>query len=426
MAVTEDDAATPGDQVQADPGQVATQVERFLRDRLPADWVAAVDQGDHAALAEARRQLDPSRWWGPLADAGYVTPTWPREYGGLGATAPAAAAVGRALSRYRVPRFTNPVGVDLVGPAILRWGTEEQKQRFLRPIARHEEIWCQLFSEPGAGSDLAGLSTRAVRVAGGGEAGGIDWVVTGQKVWTSLAHLAAYGILLARTDPDVPKHKGITAFLLPMDRPGITVRPLRHMAGEIEFNEVFLDGVRIPDNLRLGGRGEGWQVAISVLLNERQATSGSAGALPGTTTGRSVESLIRHHAPVADPVLRQRLAQAYTEERILQITARRAAARRRAGRGPGIEGSVVKLFYSEHAKRLQDLACDLEGPGGQAWADGDRWRQNTAWSLLRVQSKTIAGGTSEIQRNILGERLLGLPREPAADRDVPWSEVRHA
>jgi alkylation response protein AidB-like acyl-CoA dehydrogenase len=419
MAVT--DAAPTVTETEA----VTAEVERFLRARLPANWVTAVDRGDHAALADARKQLDPGQWWGPLADAGYVAPAWPREYGGLGASAAVSAAVGRTLSRFRVPRFTNPVGVDLVGPAILRWGTEEQKQRFLRPIARHEEIWCQLFSEPGAGSDLAGLSTRAVQLAGGGEAGGSDWVVSGQKVWTSLAHLAAYGILLARTDPDVPKHKGITAFLLPMDRPGVTVRPLRHMAGEVEFNEVFLDAVRIPDRLRLGGRNDGWQVAISVLLNERQATSGSAGALPGTTTGRSVESLIRHHAPFADPVLRQRLAQAYTEERILQITSRRAAARRRAGRGPGAEGSVVKLFYSEHAKRLQDLACDLEGPGGQAWAAGDRWRQNTAWSLLRVQSKTIAGGTSEIQRNILGERLLGLPKEPEADRNVPWSEVRH-
>ena len=413
MAVTDSASAAN------DAERVTAEVERFLRARLPADWVAAVDRGDHAALAQARKRLDTSQWWGPLADAGYVAPTWPREYGGLGASAAASAAVGRTLSRYRVPRFTNPVGVDLVGPAILRWGTEEQKQRFLRPIARHEEIWCQLFSEPGAGSDLAGLSTRAVPDGG-------DWVVSGQKVWTSLAHLAAYGILLARTDPDVPKHKGITAFLLPMQAPGVTVRPLRHMAGEIEFNEVFLDGVRIPDRLRLGERCAGWQVAISVLLNERQAASGSAGALPGTTTGRSVESLIRRHAPVADPVLRQRLAQAYTEERILQITSRRAAARRRAGRGPGTEGSIVKLFYGEHAKRLQDLACDLEGPGGQAWADGDRWRQNTAWSLLRVQSKTIAGGTSEIQRNILGERLLGLPKEPEADRDVPWSEVRHA
>ena len=404
---------------QNDVEAVAAEVERFLRERLPAGWVAAVDQEDHAALAEARQQLDPGPWWAGLAGAGYVTPAWPREYGGLGATPAVAATVGRALRRYRVPRFTNPVGVDLVGPAILRWGTEKQKQRFLRPIARHEEIWCQLFSEPGAGSDLAGLSTRAVR-------DGDHWVVTGQKVWTSLAHLAAYGILLARTDPDVPKHKGITAFLLPMDSPGVTVRPLRHMAGEIEFNEVFLDGVRVGGAQRLGGLGEGWQVAISILLNERQAASGSADALPGTTTGRSVDALIRHHAPVADPVLRQRLAQAYTEERILQITSRRAAARRRAGRGAGIEGSIVKLFYTEHAKRLQDLACDLAGAGGQAWADGDRWRQNTAWSLLRVQSKTISGGTSEIQRNILGERLLGLPREPAADRNVPWSEVRHA
>jgi alkylation response protein AidB-like acyl-CoA dehydrogenase len=413
MAVTE--SGRPADDIE----EITAEVERFVREQLPSDWVTAIDRGDAEALAEARQQLDQAQWWARLADAGYVTPTWPQEYGGLGASAAAGAAIGRMLSRYRVPRFTNPVGVDLVGPAILRWGTEQHKQRFLRPIALHQEIWCQLFSEPGAGSDLAGLSTRAVR-------DGDVWSVRGQKVWTSLAHLASYGLLLARTNPDVPKHKGITAFLLPIGQPGVTVRPLRHMAGNVEFNEVFLDGAQVPDSLRLGEVNEGWQIAISVLLNERQSNSGSGGALPGTVTGRSVESLIRRHAPVTDPIMRQRLAQAYIEDKILQITSRRAAGRRRVGAGAGLEGSILKLFYSEHAKRLQDLACDLEGPGGQAWAaEGDRWRQNTAWSLLRVQSKTIIGGTSEIQRNILAERILGLPKEPAADRDIPWSQVRH-
>ncbi|MBL7494123.1 acyl-CoA dehydrogenase family protein [Frankia sp. AgB1.9] len=394
-------------------------VREFLRTHLPAEWVAAVGRGDTGAVGAFREQLDLSAWWVSLADAGYVTPTWPAEYGGLGASRAAGGAIGRTLSTYRVPRFTNPVGVDLVGPALLRWGTDEQKRRFLRPIARHQEIWCQLFSEPGAGSDLAGLSTKAVR-------DGDRWLVSGQKVWTSLAHLASHGLLLARTDPDVPKHKGITAFLLPMDQPGVTVRPLRHMAGDIEFNEVFLDDVPVEDSLRLGEVGQGWQVAVSVLLNERQATSGSGGALPGTVTGRSVEALIRRHAPVGDVGLRERLVQAFIEDKLLSLTGRRAAARRRAGGGVGPEGSVLKLLYGEHARRLQELACDLEGAGGQAWVEGDRWRQNTAWSFLRVQSKTIAGGTSEIQRNIIGERVLGLPKEPDVDRDLPWSQVRHS
>ena len=196
-----------------------------------------------------------------------------------------------------MPRFDNPVGVDLAGPAIMRWGTDEQKQRFVAPIARHQEIWCQLFSEPGAGSDLAGLSTRAVR-------DGDTWIVRGQKVWTSLGHVAAFGLLLARTDPDVPKHKGITAFLVPMDQPGVVVRPLRQITGDAEFSEVFFDEVAIDDSLRLGDIDQGWAVAISVLMNERQSVAGGA-ALPGTVAGRSVAALIERHAPVADPALRR-------------------------------------------------------------------------------------------------------------------------
>ena len=404
--------------VEVDVEALVAQVECFLREHLPADWVAAIDREDPEALAAARDQLDLTQWWVDLADAGYVTPTWPKEYGGLGVPARVGGTVARTLGRYKVPRFTNPVGVDLAGPAIIRLGTEEQKQRFLRPIARHQEIWCQLFSEPGSGSDLAGLATRAVR-------DGDTWVVNGQKVWTSLGHLASFGILLARTDPNVPKHNGITAFLMPMKEPGVTVRPLRQITGDAEFCEVFFDDARVEDWMRLGEVDEGWRVAISVLMNERSAGSGSGAALPGTVTGRSVEALIRRHAQVTDPVLRQRLAQAYIEDRLLSMTNQRAAARRRAGQ-QGPEGSVTKLFYSEQTQRLQNLAVDLEGTYAQAWPEGDRWLQNTAWSFLRVRSKTIAGGTSEVQRNVLGERVLGLPKEPEVDRSIPWSEVRRS
>jgi alkylation response protein AidB-like acyl-CoA dehydrogenase len=316
-----------------------------------------------------------------------------------------------------MPRFNNPVGVDLAGPAILRWGTDEQKQRFVAPIARHQDIWCQLFSEPGAGSDLASLATRAVR-------DGDTWVIRGQKVWTSLGDIAAFGLLLARSDPDAPKHRGVTAFLVPMREPGVTARPLRQLTGDAEFCEVFFDDARIDDSLRLGPLNEGWRVAISVLMNERQSVAGGGGAaLPGTVTGRSVATLIQRHAPVADPVLRQRLAKAYIEDRVVTLTNQRAAARRRAGQPPGPEGSISKLFFSEHSQRLQNLAIDLEGPAAQAWSDGDRWMQNTVWAFLRVRSKTIAGGTSEVQRNILAERVLGLPKEPEVDRFLPWSQL---
>jgi alkylation response protein AidB-like acyl-CoA dehydrogenase len=252
---------------------------------------------------------------------------------------------------------------------------------------------------------------------------GDAWTVNGQKVWTSLGDLAAYGLLLARTNVDVPKHSGITVFLMPMREAGVIVRPLVQMTGDAEFCEVFFDDARVDDSLRLGDVDNGWRVTQSVLMNERQAIAGSGANLPGTTTGRSVDALIRRHAPIGDPALRQRVVQAYIEDKVVSLTNQRAAARRRAGQVLGPEGSITKLFYSEHTQRLQNLALDLEGTAAQAWSEGDRWPQNTAWAFLRVRSKTIAGGTSEVQRNILGERVLGLPKEPAVDRAVPWSRV---
>ena len=405
----------------ADPDveAIVAEADRFFRKRLPADWVAAVDADDPEALAAARRAVDPDEIWARIAAGGYLVPTWPEEHGGLGVGKTVGAAISRALGRYRMPRFNNVVGVDLVGPAILQWGTDDHKTRYLRGIAASEDIWCQLFSEPGAGSDLAGLATRAER-------DGDSWVVRGQKVWTSLADVASYGILLARTNPEVPKHQGITAFLVPMHHPGVTVRPLRQITGDAEYCEVFFDEARFDDSARLGEVDEGWRVAISVLMNERQSSGGSGAAMPGTVTGRSIGALIQRHAPVADPLLRQRLAQAYMEDKLISFTNRRAAARRRAGQPPGPEGSIAKLFFSEHTQRVQTLAVDLEGAAPLAWAEGDRWLKSTVWAFLRVRSKTIAGGTSEVQRNILAERMLGLPKEPELDRTVPWSQVRRS
>ena len=413
--MTLDDEAVGSEDVDA----AVAEADRYFRAQLPAAWVEAIDRGDMEALGAHRRDVDPDDLWARIAAAGYLAPTWPVEHGGLGASPKVGAAITRALGAYKMPRFNNTVGVDLVGPAILRWGTEEQQRRYVRPIAAHQHVWCQLFSEPGAGSDLAGLATRAVR-------DGDTWVVRGQKVWTSLGDVATYGILLARTDPDVPKHAGITAFLLPMHAEGVTVRPLRQITGDAEFCEVFLDDVRIDDSLRLGPAGEGWRVAQSVLMNERRSVAGSGASLPGTTAGRSIGALVQRHAPVSDPAMRQRVAQAYIEAQLVTWTNHRAAARRKAGQPPGPEGSVSKLFYSEHVQRLQNLAVDLEGCAAQAWVDGDRWLQGTAWSLLRIRAKTIAGGTSEVQRNILGERILGLPKEPDVDRAIPWSQVRRS
>jgi alkylation response protein AidB-like acyl-CoA dehydrogenase len=397
--------------------EVRVYVAEWLEGHLPAAWAGAIHSGDAAALREARELVPPAEWFDELGAAGLVTPDWPAEHGGLGLTSKQARVVNVELSRYKTPRFYNPIGINLAGPAILHWGTEEQKAARLTPIGTHREIWCQLFSEPGAGSDLAGLATRSARTDDGG------WFLNGSKIWSSFAHRAAWGLILTRSDPDKPKHSGITAFLLDMSTPGITVRPLRHITGDHEFNQVFFDDVYVPDSQRLGPVNEGWRVAQSILMNERTGGSGQGAALPGTVSGRSVDELIAHHSPVTDPDLRRRLAQMWIEGRLIQLTNQRTANIRRAGQKAGPEGSITKLYASEYSQRLQDLAIDLEGFKGVAWPVEDRWLKNTAWSFLRVRSKTIAGGTSEVQRNIIGERLLGLPREPGVPGSTPWKDI---
>ena len=396
-------------------GDLATRVEDWLRANLPPDWVDAVDRDDAVALRRARERLDVADWWERLGDAGWFFSTWPVEYGGHGFDGEQAGVVNNVLRRYKVPRTDNPLGIN-VSQALLRWGTDDQRRRYLPPIAHQREIWVQLFSEPGAGSDLAGLSTRAV---GDGE----QWVVNGQKVWSSWAHRAHFGLLLARTDPDVPKHRGLSVFLLDMATPGVTVRPLRQMTGEAFFNEVFFDDVVCPDQQRLGGLGEGWRMASSLLTYERGAGVGGGASAPSMHVGRTVDALVRRYAPICDAILRQRLTVAYTRDKIEHWTRMRIEAQRRAGRPPGQEYSILKLFHSETVQALQTLSLDLEGLNGVAHEPDDRWADTTQYGFLRARSQTIAGGTSEIQRNILGERVLGLPREPAVDRDLPWSQV---
>jgi len=396
-------------------GDLATSVENWLRANLPPDWVDAVDRDDAVALRRARERLDVADWWERLGDAGWFFSTWPVEYGGHGFDGEQAGVVNNVLRRYKVPRTDNPLGIN-VSQALLRWGTDDQRRRYLPPIAHQREIWVQLFSEPGAGSDLAGLSTRAV---GDGE----QWVVNGQKVWSSWAHRAHFGLLLARTDPDVPKHRGLSVFLLDMATPGVTVRPLRQMTGEAFFNEVFFDDVVCPDQQRLGGLGEGWRMASSLLTYERGAGVGGGASAPSMHVGRTVDALVRRYAPICDAILRQRLTVAYTRDKIEHWTRMRIEAQRRAGRPPGQEYSILKLFHSETVQALQTLSLDLEGLNGVAHEPDDRWADTTQYGFLRARSQTIAGGTSEIQRNILGERVLGLPREPAVDRDLPWSQV---
>jgi alkylation response protein AidB-like acyl-CoA dehydrogenase len=388
-----------------------------------------------------------------LGEAGYATPTWPAEYGaGLSLTPGQARIVNELLNHYRVPRPFNIIGIGMGGPTIMAWGSEELKQRLLRPLAANQEIWCQLFSEPGAGSDVASLATRAVR-------DGDEWIVNGQKVWTSLAHRSKWGMLLARSNPDVPKHKGLTYFVVDMEAPGVTIRPLVQITGDAEFNEVFFDNVRIPDSMRLGPEGEGWRVAITTLMNERVSLSG-AGSVGGDAIGGSpVQRLIdryrsasqarppaatvgeaavaARHRGSADPIVRQRLAQAYIESRLIKLNNQRAGDRRKSGAEAGPEGSITKLQQAEFNQRLQELALDLEGSYGVAWEGGGLQRDDMQTFLssdrddhssivrgfLRAQANTIEGGTSDVMRNILGERVLGLPKEPDASRELPWKDV---
>jgi len=413
--------------------QLRDQTLAWLRENLPAGWMEAIDADDREAWGALRAAVDYDEWCKKFGESGFATPTWPAEYGaGLSLEQAQAKHVNEVLNHYKVPRPYNIIGIGMGGPTIITWGTEEHKQRLLRPLATNEEIWCQLFSEPSAGSDVAGLATRAER-------DGDEWILSGQKVWTTLAHLSRWGMLLARTNPDVPKHKGLTYFVLDMQAPGVDVRPLVQITGDAEFNEVFMDEVRIPDSMRVGPEGEGWRVAITTLMNERVALSG-AGSLSGDAVGGSaIDRLIARHTPVTDPRVRQRLAQAYIEGRLIKLTNQRAADKRKKGSEAGPEGSITKLMQAEYNQRLQKLAVDMEGiagiawdgppltkgEGGLAWMNGRESdaQRDTARGFLRAQANTIEGGTSNVMRNILGERVLGLPKEPDNSRELPWKDV---
>ncbi|MHB1444441.1 MAG: acyl-CoA dehydrogenase family protein [Acidimicrobiales bacterium] len=398
--------------------QLRDRVVSWLRDNLPHDWVEAIDSGDEKLLSQARPQVDFNQWCARLGEAGWATPTWPKEYGGGGLEPGQARVVNEELARYKVPRSFNVIGIGMGGPTIMQWGSEELKLRYLPPMAQHKEIWCQLFSEPGAGSDVAGLSTRAER-------DGDEWVVNGQKVWTTLAHMASFGMLVARTDPDAPKHKGLTYFVVDMHAPGVEVRPLKQMTGDAEFNEVFFTDVRIPDSHRLGPVGEGWAVATTTLMNERVALSGAGSSGGDNVGGGPVDALVaaaKASGAWSDPILRQRLVQAMIESRVLKITNFRSAAARKSGRPAGPEGSITKLFQAEHNQRLQNLAMDVLGSSALAWDQGSPIGGSVR-GFLRSRANTIEGGTSEVMRNILGDRVLGLPREPDPSRNAPWKDI---
>jgi alkylation response protein AidB-like acyl-CoA dehydrogenase len=349
----------------------------------------------------------PDDWAARFARAGYVAPHWPPPWG-LGASPVEQLAIDAVARELALPRPLNPIGIGWAGPTLLVAGTPAQQDRYLPGILDGSEVWCQLFSEPGAGSDLAGLTTRAVR-------DGDEYVVDGQKVWTTLAHVARYGILLARTDPAAEPHRGITYFVVDMSTPGITVRPLVQMTGTHEFNEVFFEGVRVPAADVVGDENDGWRLAKVTLGNERVSLSGE-GALwgRGPTAGDVIE-LVRAHGGTRDPVLRQRLASLYVESEVLRLIRLRTVSARVRGLEPGPEASVRKALSDEHGQHVMAAAMTLAGTAGlltdrgpYGEADGGLWH----YGYLYSRALTIGGGTSEVQRNILGERVLGLPRDP--------------
>jgi alkylation response protein AidB-like acyl-CoA dehydrogenase len=385
---------------------------------------ALVDQRIDQLLAEhPPASTPPQEFWGAQFDLGLAWVQFPEGHGGLGLSPQAQGVIDERLRVAGAPSNfgRNPIGIGMGAPTVESHGSEAQKQRYLRPLFTCEEVWCQLFSEPGAGSDVASLSTSAVR-------DGDEWVVNGQKVWTTLAHLSRFGMLVARTDPEQPKHKGLSYFVVDMHATGVDVRPLRQMTGEAEFNEVYFTDVRIPDAERLGDVGDGWRVSMTTLMNERVALGGG---VPPRGTGAIAEAVrIYKERGQGNPVKRDRLMYLWTRSECARLTNMRAAGNRQSGT-PGPEGSTGKLMSAELNKLIYEYCVDLMGSDGVLYSSYEMIRpdglvfqsHDIPKAFLRSRANSIEGGTSEIMRNILGERVLGLPGDVRVDKDKPWREV---
>ncbi|WP_432094593.1 acyl-CoA dehydrogenase family protein [Streptomyces sp. bgisy100] len=390
----------------ADTGELRRRVAALLDAHDPATT-------DRAAFLRAR------------FDAGLAWVHYPVGLGGLDLPRSLQAVVDAELEAAGAPD-NDPrrigIGLGMAAPTILTYGTQEQRRRFLRPLWLGEEVWCQLFSEPGAGSDLAALATRAVR-------DGDDWIVDGQKVWTSSAHTARWAILIARTDPDVPKHRGITYFVCDMTAPGVEVRPLRQITGEAEFNEVFLSGVRIPDRHRLGEVGDGWKVAQTTLMNERVAIGGGRVPREGGMIGL-VAGLWRERPELRTHALHQRLLELWVDAETARLAGERLRQQLAAG-APGPEGSAMKLAFARLNQEISGLEVELLGEDGLLYEDWTMRRpelvdftgRDAGYRYLRAKGNSIEGGTTEVLLNIVAERVLGLPAEPRTDKDIPWKEL---
>jgi alkylation response protein AidB-like acyl-CoA dehydrogenase len=377
------------------------EVRAWLETHLPDDLRGKAFASSRADVEEVKRLR---AWQKTMAEAGFVGMDWPREFGGRGATIVEMVILYQEMARAESPQILNRGGVSMLGPTLMKYGTPAQQGRFLRKILTAEEIWCQGFSEPNAGSDLANLQTRALR-------DGDHYVVNGQKVWTSMGHVADWGFFLVRTDPNAAKHKGISFLLVDMKTPGITVRPLRQMTGEAEFNETFLDNVRVPVANLVGKENEGWSVAITTLAYERDLLTFIRHISLRNALHRLV-GLVRDRGRAADPIIRQKVAALWIGEQVLQMNAYRSLTRILRGAAPGPEGSTSKLYWSHLDQELAQVATEVIGPASQlegtAWApDEGQWE----FYALLAQASGIRAGTTEILKNILGERVLGLPKD---------------
>ncbi|MGQ0805070.1 MAG: acyl-CoA dehydrogenase family protein [Actinomycetota bacterium] len=395
--------------------------------------------------------LTVAEWWQLLADSGWAVPHWPEDCFGKGLPGDLARAVSDEIASAGAIGPPSGLGLLLAGPTIMVHGTDEQKRRYLKPILNGQEGWCQLFSEPGAGSDLASLQCKAER-------DGDEWIINGQKVWTSGAQVADLGMLIARTDPDAPKHKGITYFAIEMDQPGVDIRPLREMTGRALFNEVFFDDARVPDSARIGELGEGWAAANTTLANERAGLgSGGSGAVGGAAPGAKAHMLGKRVGDVAgggergrsgagsalsgrsahllvdvardqgcndDPRVRQRLAQLYSLTQIGRYTAMRSKAAKARGKSPGPEANTAKLMMSRITRLSRDLGLEIIGPYGMLAGKDAPHHGMLQEMALFAPAVSIYGGSDEVQKNIIGERILGLPKEPGPDKSTPFRELK--
>lgn len=398
------------------------ELEELVRSLLPAGWEDAIRDGDDDRVQELKAGLDNPAIVAALGRAGWVAPHYAPQHGGRGLAVDEAREALTLLAAWQVPHVHRGSGLPLAAPTIQQWSSDDTKRRLLPPLLTGEERWCQLFSEPGAGSDMASLATTAVR-------DGDEWIVNGQKVWTTFGHESERAMLIARTDPDVAKHAGITYFGLDMRAAGVEVRQLVNMAGQVEFNEVFLTDVRVADIDRISPVGEGWAAAMTTLGAERHALSGvrkkrkASDEILGGKPFAEVLALAQQRGRAVDPLIRDLLARAHTADRLLSWTAARARARAQAGHPAGPEGSITKIAKATANQRLQEVALQVLGADAVAWSADDHEAGEWITQFLRTRANSIEGGTSEIQRNIVGERVLGLPREPDPFKGAAWRDV---